>query len=168
MIHCLPQLLLLQVHLLSITWKKLLIIPSMERIANKDYEVRVSIEYYHVTETEKTTTMSICLCLYASIEYYYVTETDKTTTMPKSTKIVKSTISIPKVKNSKVTRSIRDIVRSFWAPVTTRRPWVSRYTIRSTRYDTTTSIVSTRTPFPIYYFLTWSTNVPKLSTSWVW
>jgi hypothetical protein len=77
-------------------------------------------------------TMSICLCIYVSIEYYYATETDKTTTMSKSTKIVKSTISIPKVKTSKVTRSVWDIVRSSWAPVTTRRPRVTLYTVRST------------------------------------
>jgi hypothetical protein len=68
-------------------------------------------------------------------------------------------------QTSMVTMSIKDMVRSFWPPGTTKKQRVSRYTVWSTRYDTTTPITTTQTPFPTYYCLTRPTKVPSLSTT---
>jgi hypothetical protein len=117
------------------------------RYTSSTYEVPVSSD---ITDFEKST-----------MRYMFTVSTNRldTTTSPH---IISSKRSVP---TAKTTKSIREIVRSFWAPITTRKPRVSRYTVRSTRYDTTSVSTSTVTPFPTYYCLTRTTRVPRVSTS---
>jgi hypothetical protein len=118
-----------------------------ERYTSKTYEVPVSSD---VTDFERSTVGYIST----------VFTTSPGTTISPYTKSFKKV-----VPSSKTTKSIREIVRSFWAPITTRKPRVSRHTVRSTRYDTTSMITSTVTPFPTYYCLTRTTSVPRIAIS---
>ena len=121
-------------------------IDKENRYTSSTYEVPVSSD---ITDLEKNT--------------IGFTSTVSTTSLDTTTSHINNFKRI--VPLTKTTRSIREIVRSFWAPITTRKPRVSRYTVRSTRYDTTYTSTSTVTPFPTYYCLTRSTRIPRMSTS---
>jgi hypothetical protein len=109
-----------------------------DRYTSKTYEVLVSSD---ITDFEKSTVGHMSTMSTTSFH----------TSIPPYTKRYKHVRVVP---STRTTKSIREIVRSFWAPVTTRKPRVSRHTVRSTRYDTTSMITSAMTPFPTYYCLT--------------
>jgi hypothetical protein len=131
----------------SISMKRENSIDMENRYTSSTYEVPVSSD---ITDFEKSTIGYMSTVSTTSLD---------TTTSPH---IKSSKRSVP---IAKTTKSIREIVRSFWAPITTRKPRVSRYTVRSTRYDTTSVSTSTVTPFPTYYCLTRTIRVPRVSTS---
>jgi hypothetical protein len=118
-----------------------------EKYTSEIFEVPVSSD---ITDFERSTVGYMSTVSTTSLDI----------TIPPYTKSTKRV-----VPSTKTTKSIREIVRSFWAPITTRKPRVSRHTVRSTRYDTTSMITSTVTPFPTYYCLTRTTRVPRIFLS---